>query len=185
MLRNIECSMIERTRICLCLKKENAMRKRVASTSIAAILSAAMVLPALAEGHHEGRSEGRNGMYQQGRNWGGAHDIRHFEDHHLSVWRSGMWRHGTHEGRFGWWWFAAGMWYFYPAPIYPYPDPYIPPVVVVQQPAPTPESSPAAMQPQAQSWYYCETSRNYYPYVSSCPAGWKTVPATPPSPPAN
>ncbi len=154
------------------------MKQRIIPMLTVVVLSAAIALPALAEGRHEGR----HGMYQEGRNWGGERDIRHFEDHHLTVWRSGRWHHGMHEGRLGWWWIAAGTWYFYPGPIYPYPDPYIPPVVVVQ---PVPQAATPSLKPPAQNWYYCEASKSYYPYVSSCPAGWKTVPATPPGAPAN
>lgn len=149
------------------------MKQHIISMLTVAVLSAAAALPASAEGRHEGRHE----MHQEGRSWGGARDIRHFEDHHLSVWRSGSWHHGMHEGRLGWWWIAAGTWYFYPGPIYPYPDPYVPPVVVVQ---PAPQPTAPAIKPPAQNWYYCEASKSYYPYVSSCPAGWKSVPATPP-----
>lgn len=166
------------------------MKQHIISMLSVAVLSAVTALPVLAEGRHDGgrsdgrggsRGEGRHEMHSEGRHWGGVHDIRHFEDHHLSVWRSGSWHHGSHEGRFGWWWIAAGTWYFYTGPIYPYPDPYLPPIVVVQ---PTPESTNPAIQPPAQSWYYCEASKSYYPYVSSCPAGWKSVPATPPKAPA-
>jgi len=136
-------------------------------------VTALAIQPAAAEGRHEGHHEGHWG--------GGERDIRHFENHHLAVWREGYWRHGRHEGRLGWWWIAAGAWYFYPEPIYPYPDPYVPPVVVVQ-PAPTPQVAPTAPPPaQSQSWYYCEASKAYYPYVATCPAGWKTVPANPSS----
>lgn len=149
------------------------------------VLSAAVALPVWAEGRHEGRGEMRGERHEmrgmerhEMHGWGGERDIRHFDNHHLSIWRGGAWHHGTHEGRLGWWWVTAGIWYFYPFPIYPYPDPYLPPVVVVQ-PLPAPESVTPPMQPPAQSWYYCETSRSYYPYVSSCPEGWKTVPATP------
>lgn len=28
-------------------------------------------------------------------------------------------------------------------------------------------------------WYYCEDSRAYYPYVTTCRTPWRTVPATP------
>ena len=79
----------------------------------------------------------------------------------------------------------AGGGYFYPSRIAEIPDPYTPPVVVVnpqppvvvapQAPAPT----PVQPQPAAQSWYYCESVKSYYPYVPSCPEGWKTVPAQP------
>jgi len=122
----------------------------------------AVSLPASAE--RDGRHDG----------FGGHRDIRHFDRHDYAVWRSGSWRHGWHEGRLGWWWIVAGAWYFYPEPVYPYPDPYIPPVVVAQ-PLPQPEPPPA------QFWYFCTASKGYYPYVSSCPGGWKTVPATPPA----
>ena len=128
---------------------------------------------------------------QHGHGWHG--DIRHFERHDAHQWHSGGWQHGYHGGRLGWWWVAGGMWYFYPQPIYPYPDPYTPPVIVIQQttqPAvvvqtapstpPPPPGTPATVAPQqAQNWYYCEESRSYYPYVASCPGGWKTVAATP------
>ncbi len=29
-------------------------------------------------------------------------------------------------------------------------------------------------------WYYCDASRTYYPYVSSCAEPWRAVPAAPP-----
>lgn len=122
---------------------------------------------------HEMRGVERHEMH----GWGGERDIRHFGDRHFTIWRGGHWHHGEHEGRLGWWWITAGIWYFYPYPVYPYPDPYLPPVVVVPPSAPEPPI--VATQPQPQNWYYCEASRSYYPYVSSCPSGWKTVPATP------
>lgn len=130
--------------------------------------------------------------HDRDRRWQG--DIRHFENRDLHQWRSGAWHHGSRGGQLGWWWVIGGMWYFYPQPVYPYPDPYRPPTVVIEQapppvivqvPAPepvqiVPSQPPAASQPAAQFWYYCEAARGYYPYVASCPSGWKTVPATPP-----
>lgn len=127
------------------------------------------------------------------RGWHG--DIRHFERHDLNHWRSGAWRHGWHGGRMGWWWVVGGVWYFHSQPVYPYPDPYRPPLVVeqappviIQMPAPAavplePAVPPVASQPTVQFWYYCDAARGYYPYVASCPSGWKTVPATPPGAP--
>ena len=91
--------------------------------------------------------------------WSG--DIRHFREHDMDRWRGGRWFHGRHEGHEGWWWVVAGLWYFYPRPVYPYPDPYTPPTAT-------------------QYWYYCPPARAYYPYVQSCPGGWRLVPATPP-----
>lgn len=117
------------------------------------------------------------------RGWHG--DIRHFESHDARHWQSGGWRHGSHGGRVGWWWVIGGLWYFYPQPVYPYPDPYRPPVVVIEQAAPPPVvmQAPVASAPPTQFWYYCEPVRGYYPYVASCPSGWRTVPATPPGAP--
>ena len=71
----------------------------------------------------------------------------------------------------------------YPYPVYPYPayvyaPPYYPPappVTIVQQiPAAPPGPAPV------QYWYYCDNPRGYYPYVQSCGAGWRPVPAQPP-----
>lgn len=109
------------------------------------------------------------------RGWHG--DIRHFDHHDTHRWRSGVWRHGVYGGRVGWWWMS-----------YPYPDPYQPPVIVVErapQPVvvpiqPAPQAPATFSPPVAQFWYYCESAGAYYPYVATCPSGWKTVPATPP-----
>ncbi len=51
--------------------------------------------------------------------------------------------------------------------------------------ATAPEASPpqaaAGAAPSASAtWYYCESSKTYYPYVSECKEGWRAVPATPP-----
>jgi len=168
-----------------------------------AALALAGATPALAD-----RGERRGGEHFDRDHWRG--DIGRFHDHDYRVWRGGSWYHGLHEGRMGWWWVTAGLWYFYPAPVYPYPDPYIPPVVVqsvprviveqpvvVEQPAPVVVSpsvpvgpaaappppgsaTPAPVTAPAQSWFYCKSTKGYYPYVQSCPEGWTTVPATPP-----
>jgi hypothetical protein len=115
-------------------------------------------------------------------------DIRYFDRDDSQRWRGGAWRQTRHDGRFGWWWVVGGgSWYFYSEPVYPYPDPYTPPVVVTQvvrepvEAAPTIVVAPAAA---SQSWYYCESTKSYYPYIASCLEGWKTVPATPPATPA-
>jgi hypothetical protein len=138
----------------------------------------AISLPALAE-HRDRFGDSRRDGHWQGR------DIHRFAEHDLGTWRGGHWRHGHHGGRMGWWWVAAGIWYFYPEPVYPYPDPYMPPVTVInQQPqvvAPQP-SAPIQPQQTPQVWYYCDSAKSYYPYVPSCPEGWKTVPAHPPQP---
>jgi hypothetical protein len=63
--------------------------------------------------------------------------------------------------------------YYYPGPAY-YPAP-----VVVSPPAPA-QYVERSDQPQSSGyWYYCETSRGYYPYVKECPSGWRAVPPAP------
>ncbi|HJY75391.1 MAG TPA: DUF6515 family protein [Burkholderiales bacterium] len=55
-----------------------------------------------------------------------------------------------------------------------------PPTDEVVAPGPAPVPGPQAAAPQAANWYYCESSKNYYPYVTECKEGWRQVPATPP-----
>jgi len=58
-----------------------------------------------------------------------------------------------------------------------------PPPGYVEQEAPAPPPTQAgASSPQTggATWYYCESSKTYYPYVSECKEGWREVPATPP-----
>lgn len=159
------------------------------------ILAAAFPLAALADHPHGGHHSpsGHSSGYRGGAShyYGGPHgDIRHFRGHDFGLWRGGHWNHGWHNGRSGWWWVAGGIWYFYPVPVYPYPDPYIPPIVVEDSPPPTvevqqppaeapPPAGASAEPPTPQDWYYCESAKGYYPYVPSCPSGWKTVPASP------
>ncbi len=113
-------------------------------------------------------------------------DIGRFHEHDWALWYGGRWEHGYHGGRLGWWWVAGGLWYFYPFPVYPYPDPFVPPVLL---PAPTAEPGPLPPAPTPSHWYYCNSARGYYPYVTSCPEPWQAVPAnsTPagPAAPAN
>jgi hypothetical protein len=52
------------------------------------------------------------------------------------------------------------------------------------QAAPAPAPQPPAAAPQAAApgtWYYCDSAKAYYPYVSECKEGWRSVPATPPA----
>lgn len=131
------------------------------------------VVPMSANADRDDR--GRSDRHDDNRGWHG--DIHHFNDRDLPRWRGGHWSHGYHDGRLGWWWVVAGLWYFYPQRVAGYPDPYTPPPVVIVQPtAPGPAES---VPPPAQYWYYCDAARGYYPYVPSCPAGWRMVPSTP------
>ena len=82
---------------------------------------------------------------------------------------------------FGPYW-GPGYWgpgYWGP-PYYPY---YAAPVyapVVVAPPAPAQYIERSDQPLQSGYWYYCETSRGYYPYVKDCASGWKAVPPAPP-----
>lgn len=111
------------------------------------------------------------------------HEMRYFHQRDIHMWRGGTWFHGPYGGRVGWWWVVGGVYYYYPGPIYPYPDPYVPGVVVTAPPvvvAPSaPAPTPVAPQTLPNVWYYCEASKTYYPYVSECAGGWRTVPAQP------
>ena len=152
--------------------------------SMLAGLAVLAVLPSVALA--DGRGHGGHG----GPAWRG--NIRSFGHHDINVWRGGGWRHANYGGRLGWWWVVGGAYYFYPQPIYPYPDPYQPSVVYVEPqqqvvvapqapqvyaPQPTaPQGAPVAAAP---TWYFCDASQTYYPYVASCTSGWRAVPATP------
>lgn len=80
--------------------------------------------------------------------------------------------------------YYGGMPYYYADDVY-----------YVQQPtgyevvAPPPDTAPVAPPapgagapsgPTSGTWYYCESAKGYYPYVTQCPEGWRSVPATPP-----
>jgi len=109
-------------------------------------------------------------------------------------------RHGHHHGHhhhgarfsFGFWggpFWGPGYWgpgYWGPG----YGTGYWGPPAVVYAPAPEPrvwverDSAPAAPMPAPsastdpnvqQWWYWCVSSRGYYPYVSSCAEGWQRV----------
>ena len=148
----------------------NALHRLAPAALIAAL--AMGIAPAQAQ-HHDG------GVHGGGFHDGGLHgqdfhgrDYAHFSSAERDFWRGGRWEHGWHDGRFAWWWAVGGGWYFYPAPIYPFPT-YVPPAIIVQQPPPVPTGLPPA-----QSWYYCDNPRGYYPYVAACNGPWREVPAT-------
>lgn len=64
---------------------------------------------------------------------------------------------------------------YYGYPYYGYPPYYYPtapaaPTAYVEQGS----AQPAPAQPQGY-WYYCASSKGYYPYVKECPGGWQRV----------
>jgi len=86
----------------------------------------------------------------------------------------------AHAARVGVW-IGPGWGYYYPVVPAPY---YYPPVVAVPAPPQEYVEQGQADGGQAQSqsngsWYYCDASKAYYPYVKQCTAGWREVPARP------
>ena len=71
---------------------------------------------------------------------------------------------------YGYWGPYWGPWW-YPPPYYYYPAP----VVVREEPVHYIEQG----QDTSGWWYYCDSSRGYYPYVKECPSGWQRVPPAP------
>src|ERR1700752_3723451 len=105
------------------------------------------------------------------------------------AWRGGHWHGGGTRVFVG---VGVGpYWGGYPYWAYPYyycPPPYYsygPPTVVVQQPptyiqqdvqvSPAPAPTQSAPAPKAY-WYYCSSSKAYYPSVQSCAEPWVKVP---------
>jgi hypothetical protein len=99
----------------------------------------------------------------------------------------GGWRPATYgPGWGGAWGPAWGGGFYGPGYGYPYSAGYYSPPVVYAAPPVVAYAAPQqpmvlASQPQAPIWYYCEASGQYFPYVQSCPSGWQTRPAIPPS----
>jgi hypothetical protein len=172
--------------------------KKLAVISAIAALMASPAIQAEEFRGHEGAREHHEAARVRDHHIFAVRDVHRFNHAELKLWRGGRWNKSCFLGRCGWWWFAEGQWYFYDRPVYPYPlvvsevnyleplavapvvvAPQAPVVVAPQTPAPVPTQS----QPPVQTWYYCESAKNYYPYVPSCPEGWRPVPAQPPAAP--
>jgi hypothetical protein len=93
----------------------------------------------------------------------------------IDGWTRGHWDHGTHDGRFGWWWGVGPNWFYYAQPAYPYPAyPYDP------DPIRQDYSPPQAAGIQDEEfWYYCNDPKGFYPYVDECRHDWSKMPITP------
>lgn len=92
--------------------------------------------------------------------------------------------HHHHGGRIG---IHLGLPLFWPGwySPYDYGYPYYrsAPLIIESQPQQYIErgDSDAAMaESDDPYWYYCEKSRTYYPYVETCPGGWKKEIPRPP-----
>jgi len=55
-----------------------------------------------------------------------------------------------------------------------------PPAAPASPPAPAPQSAAAPGGTPPGMWYYCESAKAYYPYVTECSENWRPVPAAPP-----
>jgi hypothetical protein len=147
---------------------------RVAAMTAAALLALSLSPAALAQhrggggggahfgGHSGGFSGGRSGFVTRGGGFARAgHGGGHFRG--AVVIGGGLW-------------YPAAV-YPYPYYAYPYGYPYAYPYAY--------EGAPAQaynMPPPAQNWYYCDSAAAYYPYVTTCPGGWREVAPTPPQP---
>jgi hypothetical protein len=135
------------------MQRRTKMKKVICIVLVVIALMTVNVLPSYAQWHGHG------------------HDHGHFS------FRGGVW---IGPGWGPWWWGYPGYPYYYPYYPYYYPDYYEPPVVMEER---TPAYSGQTPQGEDQNyWYFCPDSKNYYPYVKTCPKGWlKVVPhRTPP-----
>ena len=105
----------------------------------------------------------------------------------------------AHAGRVGVVVGVGGPWYY---PVVPAPYYYGPPGPVIVAPPPQPPDYIEQGQPQSgpvdpsyaqgpggaapddegnagDTWYFCDASKTYYPYVKQCSSGWRAVPAQP------
>lgn len=166
---------------------------RAAATALFLALAVVVSESALARkggGGHVGGAKTYGGHVSGGKVYGGhasggkvygghvGHGQSHFKGHH---------HHGHHHSTtfvgVGFGFAYPWSWYGYYPPPYYYPGYYYPqPVAYPAEPVTYVEQSAPAQTEPAGWWYYCETSRTYYPYVKECPNGWQRVPALPPPP---
>jgi hypothetical protein len=84
--------------------------------------------------------------------------------------------------------YIAGVPYYYANDVYYIQQPggYAvaePPMMAGANPpsaAPAPQAGSVAPPSSPGTWYYCASAKAYYPYVTECKEGWRSVPATPP-----
>ena len=80
--------------------------------------------------------------------------------------------------------YSGGLWPWYYPWEFGYAVPVLPYSLYTEQAAPVeyiemnPSASPSPDAP-SNVWYYCSNPQGYYPYVKSCDAKWRTVPAQP------
>lgn len=133
-------------------------------------------------GGHSGGGRWSGGGHSGGGHWNGGH--RWSGGHH---WSGGHW--GFYLGAplvvGSWWW---GSPYYYDYYYYPYPRETVIYREVERYPegefGPAAEAAPGPGSPTQGPLYmnYCESSKAYYPKVTTCAEGWRFIP--PPSQPA-
>ncbi|WP_431825598.1 hypothetical protein [Burkholderia sp. F1] len=85
--------------------------------------------------------------------------------------------HGFHHSRVHVF-VGSGFGFGYP---FGYPWYYYPPEVVAVPTSPPQYIEQADEVMQQSSWYRCDQPEGFYPYVQTCPGGWREVPAQPPA----
>lgn len=74
---------------------------------------------------------------------------------------------------------APAPYYYAPAPVVVAPPPQAPDYVEQGQPQGQAQGPGYDDGQNADTWYYCDASKTYYPYVKQCSSGWRSVPAQP------
>jgi len=77
--------------------------------------------------------------------------------------------------------YYAPAYYAPPSSTYAPPPPQAAPGQPVPPPPPTTHAPAGYAPPPARdAYYFCPTSKRYYPYVATCPVAWRPVPIIPP-----
>jgi hypothetical protein len=167
------------------------------------LIGLSLSLPAAAQSHGGGGSHGSGGGSHVGggsRGGGGGSHVGGGSRGGGGGSRVGGGPHvggGWHGGGPRWWGLGLGLslgWdaaYFgNPYFDYPYPEYYYPysQSTVIVEPSSLPMSPQGTTvvappnSPSTSNWYYCDSAKGYYPYVTQCPEPWRMVPAVPPGP---
>jgi hypothetical protein len=138
--------------------------------ALLAMASTALLLSPAAQAQH---MHGSGGSQWGGRGAGAPHFGQRSGNFSGFRHNGGAARGFRHHGGFARFVVIGGAAFWYP---YPYGYPYYAYPYDYDSSLATPAYN---MPPPAPTWYYCEASGAYYPYVATCAGGWKVVPATP------
>ncbi len=145
------------------------MKRLLMILVLLASLLAFVPMPTLAGGRHGG---GPHGRYNGHAHWSGGH-YRSYRGH--GVWYGGGPRfYGGLVIGPSWWGAPYPYWYYPPNYVYVTPPAVLPgPSVYIQQQAGAPAEAADA------AWYYCPSTKAYYPTVQTCREAWIKVPPRP------